>query len=160
MVDVSRIVRVSPDAVFEVLADGWTYSSWVVGNSHVRDVDPGWPKPGTRIHHSVGVWPAQIEDVTVVHDVQPGRLLELDARVWPLGSARVRLELTPVAAGTRVTMSEEALGGPLAALPHALQAVLLRPRNTEALARLADLAEGRHAERGTPGAERVDRLRE
>ena len=58
---VSRDIAAPRQRVWDVLADGWTYSGWVVGNSHVRGVDPGWPSVGTRIHHSAGAWPVQIE---------------------------------------------------------------------------------------------------
>src|SRR5207248_1475605 len=43
---VEQVVNATPDRVFEVLADGWTYSDWVVGTAHIRDVDPDWPAPG------------------------------------------------------------------------------------------------------------------
>ncbi len=59
--------------VFAVLSDGWSYAGWVVGNSHIRDVDRNWPDVGARIHHSVGAWPLQIHDVTKVRAVEPGR---------------------------------------------------------------------------------------
>ena len=56
------MVRATPADVFAVLADGWLYPSWVVGASRVRGVDGTWPQPGSRIHHSVGVWPLLIDD--------------------------------------------------------------------------------------------------
>ena len=55
-----------PQAVFAVLADGWLFSSWVVGAARGRAVDAGWPKPGARIHHSFGVWPVMVTDVAEV----------------------------------------------------------------------------------------------
>jgi Polyketide cyclase / dehydrase and lipid transport len=147
MISVSREVAASPADVFAVLADGWSYAGWVVGNSHVRDVDFGWPAVGTRIHHSVGVWPLQIEDVSKVVAVEPGRFLELDARLWLLGAARIRLTLTSLDTGfgTNVLMEEEAVRGPGSLVPTAVQGMLLRPRNVESLARLADLAVGRRS---------------
>jgi hypothetical protein len=36
------------------MADGWTYSQWVVGNSRMRAVDPHWSDAGSTIHHSIG----------------------------------------------------------------------------------------------------------
>jgi hypothetical protein len=146
MVEVTATVRTSPDEVFAVLADGWSYVGWVVGATHIRAVDPGWPAEGTRIHHSVGGWPLMAHDVTVVRAVEPPRMLELEARLWPFGTALVRLELTGTQPGvTEVRMSERALRGPAALLPEAAQAVLLVPRNRESLRRLADRAVGRHA---------------
>ncbi|WNV87521.1 SRPBCC family protein [Umezawaea sp. Da 62-37] len=128
-----------PDQVFGVLADGWSYAGWVVGATHIRDVDHFWPEVGTRIHHSVGAWPLQIEDETVVQAVDHGKSLELHAKLWPVGAARIRFDLAPTATGTRVTMTEKAVSGPGSLMPEAMQKVFLLPRNRETLKRLADL---------------------
>jgi hypothetical protein len=145
VIEVSRDVPTSPDNVFAVLADGWSYAGWVVGNSHVRELDPGWPAVGTRIHHSAGAWPLQMEDTTTVVSVQSGRLLELDAHLWRFGAATIRFTLTPIGDGgeTHVVMAEQAVRGPVAMIPVSVQEVFLRPRNEETVARLADLAVGR-----------------
>jgi uncharacterized protein YndB with AHSA1/START domain len=141
MIDVTARIAAPPGQVWAVLADGWTYSGWVVGASHVRAVDPGWPEAGSRVHHSVGPWPLVVNDTTAVVAAVPGRLLELDARLWPLGAARVRLELSPDdEGGTTVVMSEQVVRGPASLLPKPVQAALLVPRNRESLSRLADLA--------------------
>lgn len=140
MAERSKIINTSPDRVFAVLADGWSYASWVVGASHIRDVDDGWPAAGTRIHHQVGPWPLHIKDVTWVHAVVPGRMIELHARAWPLGEAMVRLDLEPVGAATRVTLTYELTAGPGRFVPRPLRSVLLGPRSTEMLQRLADIA--------------------
>ncbi|HEY0804070.1 MAG TPA: SRPBCC family protein [Pseudonocardiaceae bacterium] len=152
MIEVSRDVPAAPGEVFAVLADGWSYAGWVVGNSHIRDVDPGWPARGTRIHHSAGAWPMQIQDVTEVHAVEPGRLLELHARLRLLGNAVIRFTLSPLpdGAGTRVVMAEQAVSGAGGLIPAAVQALLLRPRNVESLARLSDMAAGRARLAATP----------
>ena len=144
MIEVSQWVATSADRFFAVLADGWLYPLWVVGASHMRDVDPGWPAEGTSIHHRVGPWPLTVQDVTRVVAVEPGRILELDARVWPTGAARVRLTLTPESGNqTRVTMGEVFDRGPARLIPTTFQAALMRPRNIESLRRLADIAEHR-----------------
>jgi hypothetical protein len=144
VIEVSQSVSTSTDRVFAVLADGWLYPLWVVGATHMRDVDSGWPEVGTRIHHSVGPWPLSVRDVTRVVAVEPGRMLELDARVWPTGAARVRLILTPEGDNhTHVMMGEVFDRGPARRLPMRVQAALMRPRNIESLRRLADVAEHR-----------------
>jgi uncharacterized protein YndB with AHSA1/START domain len=145
VITVTHDMPVSPAAVFATLADGWSYAGWVVGNSHIRAVDPGWPAVGTRIHHSAGMWPVQIQDVTEVRAVEQDRLLELDASLWWLGNAAIRFTLTPLDGGARthVEMAEEAVRGPGGVIPARLQALALRPRNVESLSRLADLAVGR-----------------
>ncbi|PPK64966.1 hypothetical protein CLV40_1168 [Actinokineospora auranticolor] len=116
------------------------YASWVVGASHIRSVDSGWPAVGARIHHSVGAWPLLIHDSTEVRESRAGEVLELEARLWPAGSALVRLELAAVDGDTEVTMVEQVRRGPFSALPDRLLDALLVPRNREALARLTDLA--------------------
>jgi hypothetical protein len=140
MAVVSEVVPVPVERVWDVLADGWSYGAWVVGASHVRKVDPGWPAVGAGIHHSVGAWPLVIKDVTRVRDLRVGEMLELDARLWPFGAATVRIELTAVARGTEVVMVERARTGPAAVLPAAVQDAMLKPRNVETLGRLRALA--------------------
>ena len=143
--EISREVDAPPDAVYRVLADGWTYGMWVVGNSRVREVDRSWPEPGSRIHHSAGVWPLRINDVTVVRAVEPNRGIELQAQLWLLGAATIRLTLEPLDGGgrTRVTMAEQLTEGPAKLVPSPLQNLALWPRNAESLRRLADIAVGR-----------------
>ncbi len=130
--------------VWDVLADGWSYAGWVVGASHIRAVDDGWPKPGTRIHHSVGPWPLVIQDTTEIVRCEAPGLLELDARLWPVGAARITFTLRARSElVTEVRMTEVVARGPSAFLPRVAQDLLLIPRNRESLRRLAALAEGR-----------------
>ncbi len=144
MIEVSRVVDAPPEVVFALLADGWTYPTWVVGNSRVHEVDPGWPRVGTRLRHSTGAWPCQVRDVTTVRAVERDRVLELDARVWVLGGVLVRFTLTPLPDGrTRIVMGEQAVRGWLGLVPLWLQGFMWRPRNRETLSRLADLVAAR-----------------
>ncbi|MDQ3403792.1 MAG: SRPBCC family protein [Actinomycetota bacterium] len=140
MADVSREVAAPVERVWAVVADGWSYAGWVVGASHIRKVDAGWPGIGARIHHSVGTWPAVIEDTTEVTAVEPNRMIELHARLWPAGTATVRLELDPLGhSRTRMRMFEQVRSGPAKVLPNTLQDVLLVARNKETLSRLSDM---------------------
>jgi hypothetical protein len=144
--EVSTRVPASPEQVFDVLADGWSYVGWVVGASHIREVDAGWPAKGTRIHHSIGPWPLLLHDVTSVRAVDRPRSLELDGRMWPFGVARIRLELTEVEPGvTEVRMIERAVRGPGRFVPNPIQALLLVPRNRESLRRLSAMVTGKAA---------------
>lgn len=146
----------SADEVFAVLSDGWLYASWVVGAAHIRGVDQRWPAVGSRVHHNVAPWPLRLHDATVVHAVDAPRRLELDAWAWPLGAARVVIEVIETGPRrTRVRMTERVAAGPAKVLPSAVQDVLLHPRNNESLQRLRSLVEGRAAqstadERSTP----------
>nr|WP_296779409.1 SRPBCC family protein [Rhodococcus sp. (in: high G+C Gram-positive bacteria)] len=129
------------EQVWSVLADGWAYATWVVGASRIRAVDPAWPAKGSRIHHSVGIWPAVLSDHTEVADLHEGRELSLNARALPLGTARVTIRLVPLAAGCRIEMIEHALTFPFSVVPDSVQHAIVHPRNSEALTRLALLAE-------------------
>ncbi len=95
----TRVIRTTPDRVWDVLADGWLYPLWVVGATRMRAVDAGWPEVGTKLHHSVGVWPLVLDDNTEVLECDPGRHLRLRARGWPIGEAEVALTLSPSGAG-------------------------------------------------------------
>lgn len=131
-----RHLKASPERVFLALSDGWDYASWVVGASHIRDVDAGWPAEGTRIHHAVGPWPLCIRDTTTVEVCEPGTRLVLRARLWPMGEARIELIVETDGVGTALTMIETIQAGPLRLMGPAGDA-LMRVRNTEALSRLA-----------------------
>src|SRR3954470_13352206 len=154
MAIVQRTIMAPADRVFAVLADGWTYSDWVVGTAHIRDVDPDWPAVGTRLHHKAGPWPVSLKDSSTVLECEPGRMLRLKVRLWPFGAGEVRLELTQVSPGrTRVTMTEQFTQGALLGARNKLHDVLLHYRNREALRRLADLVEGRRSADGRRMAE-------
>lgn len=140
-----RCTAASADAVWAVLADGWSYAAWVVGASRVRAVAAGWPAEGTEIDHSVGTWPLMIDDTTTVQRCEPGRLLVLKGRAWPFGSAGIEFGLVPSADGCTVVMREDVAEGPARVLPHPLVTALLVPRNDETLRRLCLLAERRTA---------------
>lgn len=137
-----RRMNCPPEAVFRVLADGWLYPSWVVGASRMRNVDAAWPQPGAQLHHSVGVWPALIDDTTSAVSWDPPRHMVMTARGWPIGEARVTIDVKPSGNGCLVRIQEEAVSGPAKAIPRVVSDVLLQWRNAETLHRLAYLAEG------------------
>ena len=141
-----RTIKAPARAVWDVLSDGWLYPLWVVGATRMRAVDDTWPLAGAKLHHSVGVWPAALDDDTTVVASEPLHRLELQARGWPfLGEARVTLELEEVSGGTRVRMEEDASHGPGRFVPKPMRTPMLTWRNTESLRRLAFIVEGREA---------------
>lgn len=140
----SITVDAPPARVFEVLSDPGSYRHWVVGSKDVRDADPEFPAPGSRFHHSVGFGPLTVRDHTVVEELDPPKRIKLRAKVRPLGTAKVTLELRRAGRSrTRVTMSEGP-ADPLSALAffHPLTLLLVRGRNEESLRRLGELAAG------------------
>jgi hypothetical protein len=140
---VKRDTTATRKQVWDVIADGWTYSQWVVGNSRMRAVDRSWPAPGSKIHHSIGVWPVLINDETVVESTIPEEELVLHAKGRPFGGARITLRLHDIETGCRIEMAEVPIGGPLNLLPRRLALTAAFPRNRECTYRLAALAERR-----------------
>lgn len=140
---VHRDTTASRRQVWEVLADGWTYSQWVVGNSRMRAVDADWPAEGSTIRHSIGIWPAVIDDETVVERCIPERELVLLAKLGPVGAARITLTLEDTADGCRIVMDEVSARGPMAVLPNQVARIAIWPRNVESTWRLVSLAERR-----------------
>lgn len=142
---IHRDVDAPVQAVWEVLSDGWTYATWVVGASRVRAVDSQWPATDSRIHHSFGPWPAVIQDYTRVQRCVPEQELVLKARGWPVGEARVVIRLETTGERTsRLSMQEDAIAGPGTLVPAPARQALIGPRNKETLYRLALIAEGRN----------------
>jgi uncharacterized protein YndB with AHSA1/START domain len=139
----TALIAASRAATFAVLADGWKYSNWVVGTSHMRAVEADWPAPGSRLFHAAGAWPMVARDDTMVEAVTPDERLELTARGRPFGEARIVIELRDHDRGCEVTMRESPVAGPGKWLHSPVTEALLVRRNIEALARLAALAERR-----------------
>jgi hypothetical protein len=142
MSTVTQVFNSPASDVWKVIADGWLYSGWVVGASRIRSVDAHWPQVDARLHHSVGAWPLVINDSTRVTAVDPGRSLELMARGWPLGEAKVVITLEDRGTQCRVSMAEDAVRGPGLAVPKVVRDPLISVRNRETLRRLELMAAG------------------
>lgn len=140
---VKRETTATRQQVWDVISDGWTYSQWVVGNTRMRAVDPHWPAPGSRIHHTIGVWPVVVNDETEVESCRPTKELVLLAKTRPFGLARIVLRLSDTEHGSRIEMAEVPVGGPLNWIPRRLALLAVYPRNRECTERLAALAERR-----------------
>ena len=147
MATVTTYIDVAPSEVYSVLANGWYYSGWVVGTSHMRAVEEAWPAVGSRLFHASGVWPAALADETSVDEVTPNERLVMTARGRPLGEARVEIVLTGEGDGTRVTLTEAPISGPGRWLHNRVADAILQRRNVESLARLAAISERRTAPR-------------
>jgi hypothetical protein len=142
MSTVSQLFNTPAADVWQVIADGWLYSGWVVGASRIRAVDDTWPQTGSRLHHSVGAWPLVINDSTRVTGSEPEKSLELVARGWPLGEAKVVITLQDQGNQCLVTMAEDAIRGPGKRVPKVLRDPMITVRNRETLKRLELMAAG------------------
>lgn len=135
-------VEATPERVFAVLTDAERYPEWVVGAKRIRAVDDGWPEPGSRFHHTIGVGPLATDDDTAVVALDPPKTLILSAGSGPAGRARVVLHLRELETGrTRVTMHETAERGAAMKVLATLGDAGLRLRNFASLERLKELAE-------------------
>jgi hypothetical protein len=107
-VSVQRIViEATPESIFSVLLDPYTYPDWLVGAHRIRSVDDSWPEPGSAFHHVVGFGPIKVADSTRVTSLSRPNRLELNARARPFGRARVLFALQPVPARTVSVQSGE-----------------------------------------------------
>jgi uncharacterized protein YndB with AHSA1/START domain len=136
----TRFMPVSPEDVWEVLADPGEYGYWVVGSKVIRDADANWPEPGSKFHHTVGFGPFKVSDHTVSLEAEPPHRLKIRAKGRPFGTASVTMEMTPKDGGTVVSITENPDGvfRPLSLLPPLQLGAL--GRNAESLMRMEELA--------------------
>lgn len=141
-----RTLDCTPEQVFSVLEDPWVYPTWVVGASRLRAADPTYPRKGSRLHHSIGVWPFVLDDETVVDTWDAPRRMVLEAKTRPFGRERVIIDVKPRGTGCVVRMEEYPIGGPARLIPRPIADLILHIRNVETLRRLEYVAKGRAAE--------------
>jgi uncharacterized protein YndB with AHSA1/START domain len=142
-----RRIDAPVEDVFAALTDPHTYPHWLIGAQDIRDVDDGWPAPGTRFHHRVGLGgPLTVDDSTKVLAIDAPHRLDLEVRARPLGRGRASFRLGRDGQGTQVVLEEHPLGALSRLEP--LLAVPTRLRNGRSLGALAELVENRRAEAG------------
>jgi uncharacterized protein YndB with AHSA1/START domain len=134
-------VDAPPEAVFDILANPRSYAHWVVGASRTRKADAAWPEPGTKFHHTQGMFGIGLPDNTVALSASRPRRLVMEARIRPFAVNKVEMQLRPRGDGTSVRMIEYPTGGLAKLLPSPITDVMLHLRNIEALRRLRRLAE-------------------
>ena len=137
-----RFMPVPPEAVWHVLADPEAYAYWVVGSKVIRDIEPGWPSPGSKFHHTIGAGPFTVDDHTEVMEAERPTLLRLRAKGRPAGTALVTMRMAPQpqAHGTVVRMTENPDGAFAHLSLNPLTHVFTIARNAESLMRLEELA--------------------
>jgi hypothetical protein len=143
MTAVERDIAATPEQIFAVLADGWLLPLWVVGATHIRDVDENWPERGSMVYHQVGAWPFTLSDATAVVECEAPRRLVLQGRAWPFGEVYIELLVDPDGNGSKVTMGEAPSYGAARIADNPLQRRLLVARNKESLSRLRSVVENR-----------------
>ncbi|MFE9399673.1 SRPBCC family protein [Streptomyces flavidovirens] len=137
-----QLIRTSPEAVWEVLADGSRYSDWVVGTSESRPGKGHWPEVGATIDYTVCVGPWTLTGQTIVRRAAPPHELELEVDSGPLGTARIAIEVRPWGEDALVILDEHPLRGVGGALHNAALDAVLQLRHRSMLGRLAKVVEG------------------
>ena len=135
-----RFMPVPPQAVWDALAEPSNFGYWVVGSREIRDAEPGFPAPGTKLHHTIGFGPLTLQDHTEVLEAEAPKYLRLRAKGRPLGTATVVLRMTPVDGGTAVEIEEDPDGAYALLKFNPLLQVATKVRNAESLMRLEELA--------------------
>jgi uncharacterized protein YndB with AHSA1/START domain len=133
------------DEVFSLLVDARSYPRWLIGAAEIRQVDPGWPGPGSRFHHRVGVGPLSLPDSSEVLAIDPDRMLRLAVRARPLVSAVVTFRLIGDGRRTALMWEEEPAERLIGNLVRPVVDPLTHVRNHRSLRRFAALLRQRQA---------------
>jgi uncharacterized protein YndB with AHSA1/START domain len=136
-----RLIRATPEQVWDILADGERYADWVVGTARSRPERGDWPEVGAAITYEVRIGPLRLHNETVVRRCLPGRELELEAKAGPLGTARIALELRTWGADTLVIVDEHPLRGAGGTIHTVGVEALIQLRHREMLRRLEAVCE-------------------
>lgn len=136
-----RLIKVSPEAVWEVLSDGRRYAQWVVGTAESHPVRGQWPRRDAAIEYEIRLGPLSLRNETVVRYCEERRHLELEAHAGLLGTARISVELRPWGEHCLVIVDEHPLRGTGGMLHNAGFEALIQLRHRTMLARLARLCE-------------------
>jgi len=136
-------IEARSDTVFAVIADPHTYPAWLVGNAEVREVEPDWPRPGSKFHHRVGIGPFTLADSSEVVEIEPGRLLRLHVRARPFISAMSTFRVVGDGVRTVVSLEEEPVLRLVGAIVRPLMDPLTHVRNHASLRQLASYIEAR-----------------
>lgn len=139
----SREVQASAAAAFAVLIDPETYPLWLVGAKRIREVDDGWPRPGSRFHHVVGIGPFQIRDESIALDLDPGTMLRLKVKARPFVSAVATFRVVGNDERCVVTLEEEPGLRLIGNLVRPVMDPTIHIRNHRSLRRLATVIESR-----------------
>ncbi|MER7800753.1 SRPBCC family protein [Streptomyces parvulus] len=146
-----RLIEATPQAVWDVLADGELYVEWVVGPSDSTPDAGHWPEVGATIAYEVRLGPLRLSNESVVRHKVDGRLLEIEAKAGRLGTARISVELRPWGEQCLVIVDEHPLRGPGGLLHNTAVEALIQVRHRAMLARLAHLCESRAGGSRRPG---------
>lgn len=134
-VEVRATIPAPPETVYAVLTEPTTYPGWLVGTQRIRAVDPDFPQPGSRFHHSVGpADEATVDDDSKSLAAEPVERLVLEVHVGPMRGT-VDFQLLPAPDGTEVRFREVLIGVWRPLMPGVRP--VLHARNTKSLEQLS-----------------------
>ena len=136
------LVRAHPADVWEVLADPYSYSEWVLGTKEIDSADPDWPAATSAFQYVAGLGPFRFGSKTVVREVDRPRRLEMEADARIL-AARVAISVRAWGDGSLVVLEEHWIRGPYLLLDNPLIDLALNIRNRMMVRNLAALVERR-----------------
>ncbi|MFF3616965.1 SRPBCC family protein [Streptomyces sp. NPDC002580] len=145
-----RLIKRSPEAVWDVLSDAERFEDWVVGTSHVEADEGKWPELGATLRYEIKIGPLTLSNRTIVRRSEPTTVLELEADSGALGTARIALELRPWGDHTLLILDEHPLRGAGGALHNGLLDAAQQMRHRAMLRRLARLCEAAEEPSRTP----------
>lgn len=143
-----RTIPAHPETVFEFLIDPDTYPRWLIGAEEVRAVDRGWPNPGSRFHHTVGIGPFRYPDASRVVAIEAPNRLVLSVRASPLVRAIVTFELRGDEHATVLCLQEEPETRVIGDLVRPVMDPLTHVRNHRSLANFARVVAERSPDHG------------
>lgn len=146
-----RFIDAPVPTVFGVLSDPRRYDEFVVGTKRIRRFDPTWPEVGSVFHHTLGVGPVILRDLTRVVEMAEPHHLVLRAQMRPFAVNRVAFSLRGEGEGTQVEVEEHAIEGPASAVWGSILDGLMWVRNQEMLRRLRKVAERRQERQANVG---------
>ncbi|MFE6821909.1 SRPBCC family protein [Streptomyces sp. NPDC057690] len=150
-----RLVKASPQTVWDVLADGDRYAEWVVGTSSTQEMTGEWPRVDAKIAYEIRVGPVTLSNETIVRRCRKPDVLELEARAGVLGTARIAFELRPWGRHCLVILDEHPLQGVGGLLHNAGVEVVTQIRHRALLGRLARVCEADARGEAPDGARRT-----
>jgi uncharacterized protein YndB with AHSA1/START domain len=139
MAVVRREIQAPIRDVYSAIADPHTYPHWLVGCCDIRSVDDGWPDPGSKFHHRVGLGgPITVADSTEILSRVDGSMVCLEVRARPFGRGRATFTLTQGADPGRTVVELDEVPIGLMAPTKPLADPFINRRNVRSLSRLAD----------------------
>lgn len=132
------LVAAEPAAVWDVLADPFSYSEWVFGTRRITAADPAWPARSSSFGYEAGFGPFRFSGRSTVREVEPPIHLEIEADAR-LIAARVVMPVKPWGEHALAVVEEHWIRGPSVLLDNPVIDLALNLRNRWMVRNLASV---------------------